>query len=422
MFNIGGLLGALVAGPMTALRGRHYCMLVGSSGYLLGPVLTALASDVLLLTTGRFVSGIGAGFSAVVVPIYIAEICPPAHKGFFGASTQLSINLGILAVEIVDTLLLPGDHWRLAMASGGFISFFQLLALLVAGQESPKWLAEQGRSSAAVQGLSMIRGSGTDIEEELRNWQMDTKVSLSGSVEDQALLREADDDTTTEPLKADKLVIKSPWQVLSDPRTRPAGVAVIVILSGQALTGINSIIMFGVSVLSKLLSTNTNSLNIAVAALNPLVTILAAPLPDRYGRKPLLLLSVAGMAISSVAVAIYIDLQQTTPLVIAVVIFVVSFAFGLGSIPFLLSSELVGPDAVASTQSLAMSSSWISEFILSQLFPVVNAALGSGKVYYLFAAIAAAFFLYIVLQLPETKGKSNADEVWGRRPSTSHET
>ena len=45
---------------------------------------------------------------------------------------------------------------------------------------------------------------------------------------------------------------------------------------------------------------------------------------------------------------------------------------------------------------------------------LLNEKLGKGNVYFLFAGLAAFFFVFIGWWVPETMGKKDADEVWGR--------
>jgi hypothetical protein len=92
---------------------------------------------------------------------------------------------------------------------------------------------------------------------------------------------------------------------------------------------------------------------------------------------------------------------------LSVLLFVSSFAFGLGPVPFILASELVGPEAVNAVQSLALGSNWISTFIVAQFFPVVNKMLGAGIIYFVFAGIAAFFATFVTLAVPETKVRAS---------------
>jgi MFS family permease len=205
--------------------------------------------------------------------------------------------------------------------------------------------------------------------------------------------------------------------VLKNPDSRSAVIAVVVIMVGQQLCGINSIVMYGVSLLSDLLSANAALLNVLVAVLNIVVTTSCAPLTDKLGRKVCLLASIFGMGVSSLLLGIGIMKHIPILSAITVLTFVSSFGLGLGPVPFILSSELVGPGAVGATQSWALAANWIATFVVAQFFPIVNEKLGGGKVYFIFAAFAALLSAFVYWAVPETKGKADADEVWGRKAS-----
>ena len=184
----------------------------------------------------------------------------------------------------------------------------------------------------------------------------------------------------------------------------------------QQLTGINSIVMYSVSLLSALLPTKAALLTVAVSALNLVVTTLCAPLPDKIGRKTCILLSIAGMGSSSILLAVGIGQGISLLAALATLLFVASFALGLGPVPFIIANELVGPEAVGATQSWALAANWIATFLVSQFFPILNRAMGQrGRIYYLFAGLALALGAFIAWWVPETRGKSGADEVWGRK-------
>lgn len=200
------------------------------------------------------------------------------------------------------------------------------------------------------------------------------------------------------------------------PSYRPAIVAVVAVMVAQQLTGINSIVMYSVSLLSALLPTKAALLTVAVSTLNLVMTTLCAPLSDKIGRKTCILLSIAGMGTSSILLGIGIGEGVKILAAIATLLFVASFAVGLGPVPFILANELVGPEAVGATQSWGLAANWVATFIVSQFFPILNKALGEkGRIYYVFAGLAVLLGAFIAWWVPETKGKSGADEVWGRK-------
>ncbi|KAL9637161.1 MAG: hypothetical protein Q9164_002371 [Protoblastenia rupestris] len=431
IFTLGGLVGALLAGPFCNEYGRLRTMRLMTISFVAGPLVESLATNVALLSIGRVISGIGAGAGVVVVPIYISEISPPKEKGLFGALTQIMINLGILTTQTLGYFLSKDSLWRIILAIAGFIGLLQLIGLAMV-PESPKWLAENGHSQIAREILRKMRGDRVDLDEEVKAWNIDSSArdicmrdtrlkrlahsTNSLSAEEESLLRSSEGDHPSNPKSGSHSI--GILAALLHPTYRPAIIAVIAVMVAQQLTGINSIIMYSVHLLSALLPTSAALLSVGLSALNLIMTTLCAPLSDKVGRKTCILLSIAGMGISSILLAVGISRDNKVLGAAATLLFVASFAVGLGPVPFILSNELVGPEAVGATQSWALAANWIATFVVSQFFPMLNKAMGErGRVYYVFAAFAAVFGAFIAWWVPETKGKRGADEVWGRRTS-----
>ncbi|KAK3673420.1 Bifunctional purine biosynthesis protein PurH [Recurvomyces mirabilis] len=438
IFTLGGLLGALTSGPLTTKYGRLPTMLLSSVFAALGPALAATTLNIPMFVTGRFIAGLGAGAATVIVPIYISEIAPPNQKGFFGSTTQIMINMGILTTQLLGLFLSKGQLWRIILGVGGVIAVLQFGALYLAGQESPKWLADNGMAGRAKKALQRIRGHEADIEEEVKGWGIE---SVQDMEDEEETLLSGQDHMSSHPAspsgpdgapdihasskpgkKAEKAAKTLGFlAVLQSPDIRPAVLAVVTIMLAQQLCGINSIVMYGVSLLSDLLAANAALLNVLVAVLNVIVTTAAAPLVDRIGRKPCLLISIGGMGTSSILLAFGIMNAIPVLSAISVLLFVASFGIGLGPVPFLLSSELVAAEAVGATQSWALAANWIATFAVAQFFPLVNERLGKGQVYFIFAGFALLFGGFTAWFVPETRGRRDADEVWGRRKDGGRE-
>lgn len=398
IFTLGGLIGALAGGPSSSKYGRLRVMQFSTVFFTLGPMLEALAPNIATMAAGRLISGLGAGASVVVVPIYISEVSPPAEKGFFGSLTQVMVNFGIFVTQLLGYVLSYGQLWRVVLAVGGIIGVAQAVALLFSA-ESPVWTANQGRARNAREVLTSIRGDKVDIEEEVANWgHAPTDITAD---EEESLLR--NEQPRQVFVKKEHMGM---LEVVIHPDNRKAVIAVVMVMVAQQLTGINSIIMYGVSLLADLLQSNSALLNLAVSAINVIVTAAAAPLVDKIGRKTCLLISIAGMGISSLLLAIGIIHSISILSAVAVLFFVGSFGIGLGPIPFILSSELVSTEAVGATQGWALGANWISTFMVAQFFPIVNAALGKGKIYFIFAGVALFFWLFVAWWVPETSGTS----------------
>lgn len=406
IYTLGGFLGALLAGPVSTKQGRLLALRATTIFFILGPIAETLAASIPMLGFGRFLSGVGSGAAIVVGPIYISEIAPPSAKGFFGAFTQIMTNVGILSTQSLGFFLSEGSKWRIILAIAGFIGALELLGLCLV-PESPTWLAEHQKADKAKRVLQRIRGKDADIDEEIEAWRV--SAGDSGSGEEQSLLTPPPANI---PPKQPPVTMLS---AVTNPHYRPAIIAVVGVMISQQFTGVNSIIMYSVSLLQSILPTTAALLTVIVSAINLVITLACSPLPDKIGRRSCLLLSITGMGSNSalLALGIYFNLKALS--VIAVLLFVASFAVGLGPVPFILASELVGPEAVGAAQSWALGANWIATFIVAQFFPMLNDALGGrGKIYWIFAAMALILGEFIYGWVPETRGKANADEVWGR--------
>lgn len=416
VFTVGGLVGALAAGPITSKKGRWLSIQITAVIFVLGAAVEALAPSAWLLGLGRFVSGIGSGASTVIVPLYISEAAPPAARGFFGAFTQVSCNTGILFAQALGYFLSHGAAWRWILGISGIIAAGQgVLNFLI--PESPAWLATVKGDVLAGRGvLQRIRGPRFNIDDEVALWSSEA-AKTGGAGEEQGLLAPPETEAAEQREAVQHIGVV---QALRDPLYRPAMIVVMGVMFAQQLCGINSIVMYSVALLNGLLPLSSIVLTILVSAVNLVMTAACSPLPDKWGRKTCLLVSIIGQGASSLALAVSILTGVKIVSALAVAFFVGFFAVGLGPVPFILASELVGQEAVGATQSWCLATNYTATFLVAQFFPIVNTALNSwlggrgGWVYFLFAGFAAVFSLFISTKVPETKGKKDADEVWGR--------
>ncbi|KAK8071437.1 hypothetical protein PG997_011640, partial [Apiospora hydei] len=377
VFTIGGLVGSLGAGPVSSAKGRLFAMRLTSAFFVLGSAIETLASAVPVIAVGRLLAGVGAGAATVIVPLYISEVAPPKERGFFGVMTQISINVGILLTQTLGYFFSYGSAWRWVLGTGVIVGAAHASGLLVV-PESPAWMAANENVTKAKKILQRIRGSGYDINEETISWGPDVAVP-----EEEAALLDGDNGVLAPPPTGRKTAgesgsHKSFLEVIRDPLTRPAIIAVVGIMLSQQLCGINSIIMYSVSLLADLLPISSALLTILISVINLVTTVACSPLPDKLGRKTCLLLSIIGQGTSALCLALSIMFEIKILSAVLVLCFVASFAVGLGPVPFMMASEMVGQDAVGAAQSWALGANWVATFLVAQFFPLINKALNSA--------------------------------------------
>ncbi|XP_026727556.1 uncharacterized protein LOC113493752 [Trichoplusia ni] len=89
---------------------------------------------------------------------------------------------------------------------------------------------------------------------------------------------------------------------------------------------------------------------------------------------------------------------------LSVVLFL--YNIGLGSVPYVLISELFAINVRSLASSLLISWMWLSSFFLLRYYGTLAVAIGLHGTYYISASITLLGSLYIFFIIPETKGKS----------------
>jgi MFS family permease len=69
-------------------------------------------------------------------------------------------------------------------------------------------------------------------------------------------------------------------------------------------------------------------------------------------------------------------------------------------------SEIFPNRVRGAAMALATFALWVACFILTYTFPLLNRTLGAAGTFWVYAGICLIGFLFIVKNLPETKGKS----------------
>jgi hypothetical protein len=174
---------------------------------------------------------------------------------------------------------------------------------------------------------------------------------------------------------------------------------------GQQLSGINSILLFSDSIFST--GSSQSLVPTIIASINFVMTILAIFAIDRAGRRVLALTSSGAMALAGMMLTLSFALGWKVPSIASVLVFVGAFAFGLGPVPWLMTNELFPTVAVGSAVSLAVTLNWITNMAVTTSFLPISDALGPYA-FVPYTASMALFFVFALLVMPETKGRTVA--------------
>lgn len=313
---LGSLVGAVAGGTLSDRLGRRKLLIITAIVFGLGAIGASLAPATSWLIAARIVAGAAIGAASFVAPLYISEIAPVNIRGKLVSINQVALTCGIVISYLVDYAFAGAHAWRWifvitvipAAAFGVGLRFIP---------DSPRWLAASGHLDEARAVLKKIRDP-EKVESELNE--------IQDSVKQQ----------------------KGSWSELLSPSLRTAMIVGVGLAIAQQVTGINTVIYYAPTIFkfAGLSSTSVALLDsVGVGVINLVFTLVAMQLIDRTGRRPLLLVSLAGMTISLAVLGLAFALPGLAGslgwiAVVSLMVYVGSFAVGLGPVFWLVLSEI----------------------------------------------------------------------------------
>ncbi|WP_373692827.1 MFS transporter [Priestia megaterium] len=129
---------------------------------------------------------------------------------------------------------------------------------------------------------------------------------------------------------------------------------------------------------------------------------------DRIGRKALLLIGTAGMAVTQLLVSFWFHFQGTEGLTtsLLIVFYLFLFNISMGPVVWVVISEIFPNHARGYAMSISTFFLWVANWFVSQFFPILWNKAGGSFTFLFFMVMCLASFLFIWKWVPETKGKS----------------
>ena len=315
-----------------------------------------------------------------------------------GASTQLSAASGIFAVYGLGSISTLHYYW-LAVVGLGLAVLLLLLAITL--RETPRWLIKHRYSSKALENMIFFRGNKCDVSGELAELEM--QIGKEKTISGIKVLRNFANRSTFHPL------------VLS-----------IVVMFFQQFCGINAVIFYAEDIFEQTKYKDNAALvsSFAVGGTELFGTLIGVILIDLLGRRVLLVCSGIGMFFSSGAMGAFYFLNSDPychpgspkcmdnldPLAIAsIILYVMSFSIAWGGLPWLLLSEMLPLRVRGAGMGLAGGASWIFAAIVTGFFKEYQKVLKPWGAFWSFSLICVLSVLFVIIFLPETKGKSLED-------------
>jgi sugar porter (SP) family MFS transporter len=378
---VGAMIGALSSGRFADRFGRRSAIIAAAGVFTAGAVLAATAPSLAALVTARVVLGLAIGAASALVPVFIAEVAPPAVRGRLVAVNQLLITIGIVAAYGVDYAFTSSHNWRAMFAVGAVPAVALGIGTLFL-PESPRWLITRGHEDQARVVLARIRPAGA-VDDEIAEIR---QMRPEGGVRLRELGRR--------------------WML-------PALVAGIGLqILGQA-SGVNTVIYYAPTIFNHagLGASAAILATVGIGVINMTMTIVGMALVDRIGRRRLLRTGVAIMTMGLVALALTVSiagLSPTTGLIAfgCVAVYIAAVAASLDVVVFIIPSEIYPLRVRGTAMSLTLFSNWGMGFVVSLTFLPLLQSLGTAGTFWLYAALCATLVAFTAEFIPETKGRS----------------
>jgi sugar porter (SP) family MFS transporter len=377
---VGTVIASITAGIPGQRYGRRATLRIMAVLYVISALGCAFAWSWSSLIVFRFIGGLAIGGSSVIGPMYIAEIAPPDWRGrlvgFFQVNVVVGILLAYMSNALIGAMHLGAVQWRWQLGVSGIPALLFFVTLYVIPR-SPRWLVMQTNNDEALQVLELT--GVADPRQELD--EIIASVHLERA-------------SASEPLFSRKY-------------RKPVLLALTVGMFCQ-LSGINAILYYlnEIFALAGAGAMSGNLQAVAVGATNLVATLIAMSVIDQFGRKKLLLIGTAGLSLCLAVISvIFFTHRHMEWLIWLLMIYIALFAISQGAVVWVYISEVFPNRVRAKGQSLGSSAHWLTNAVISLVFPVMAMSSGAYPFIFFCAMMVLDFFL-VLFYYPETSSIS----------------
>lgn len=388
---VGAVFGSALGGALTDRFGRRGLILVAAVIFVSGSIGTALSPSVSWLIGFEVVSGVAIGIASFLAPMYIAEVVPARVRGALVAVNMLAITTGIVTAYLTDYALAGSKDWRMMFGLGA-VPAVGLLIGMWRLPDSPRWLIKKSRIPEAKKALDRLR-MPQEVDAEVRDIQ-------------QSMTKQTGD-----------------WRTeLRRPSIEMPLIIGIGLAFFQQLSGINTVIYYAPTIFTFAGFKSASASILGAVGLGLVMLcmhVVAIFLLDRVGRRPLLLIGVAGQIVGLAIIAAAFQFKQLASVVgdVAVgglVIYVACFAVGLGPVFWLIISEIYPLAIRGAAMSAATVANWAMNLVVAVTFLSLVSVLGHAATFLVYGVLTVCAWFFIFKLVPETKGKTleQIEEHW----------
>ncbi|XP_069726906.1 solute carrier family 2, facilitated glucose transporter member 11-like isoform X4 [Phaenicophaeus curvirostris] len=357
MYCVGGMVGCLCSGYLTAKYGKKKCLLFNDVVLIVAVLHTGFskrAKSFEMILAGRFLEGIGAGIHMNAHVQYAGEISPKKFRGFVNVTSSVFFALGKAVARILGLRDLLGteDTWNVLLSFSGMVALIQLLFLPFFPESPPYLLMQKEDKAGCLKAMKELWGEG--------NYHTEF------------------DDLMKEKTVTKSTRIMNVLQVLKEPSVYPQLSTMLLLLLSLQLCGLSAITFYTSEIFK------TANLQESII---PYVSL--------------------GVAICELTSVIFCDqfLWMHYSSVILIFLFIIAYGIGPAGAVASVMNEIFTLSTRSSAFVIGGMVIWLSLTFTGMIFPFAVMLLGPFC-FLIFIGVLVISAILIYLFLPETKGKS----------------
>ncbi|XP_059212314.1 solute carrier family 2, facilitated glucose transporter member 12 [Centropristis striata] len=454
---LGALLMCLAGGPILDRYGRRCSLLLSAVLVIGGTVVLVAFTSLIALTLGRVIVGMGTALSGTGACLYIAEISPRERRGLLVTLYELMLVVGVMlgfSCSYAFATLPHGWAYTFGLVIPPAVLQISILLFL---PSSPRFLVTKGKVEQARIVLARMRGGVEEhVEEELRNIQAGLKeesehsflelFSTKSNLRSRlltgvalAFLQQATGQPNilsyASPVlrsvgfnsDAAATLASTGFGVVKVVGTIPAVLLVdrvgpkSFLCAGAVAMGISLAILGTLTLQSH---TQLTSLCKSHTVLNHTYTpwdlngthidfdnsdIFSTDLPSQWNSEEAQRtnreddgIGESGGGRTSVEVSSTLKWAS----LISLLVYVAAFSISLGPMVYVVLSEIFPMGVRGRAVSVVSAVNWATNLLISMTFLTITERIGVPNVMFLYAAMSFVLLVFVILCVPETKGRT----------------
>ncbi|KAK0439227.1 general substrate transporter [Armillaria borealis] len=385
--DIGCAVGSLVVFFWGESVGRKRMIMSGATIMLIGTVILTSSTTRAQLYVGRIVTGFGNGFNSSSIPVYQSETCAGHIRGALVCLNSTITIVGLVIAYWLDygmSFVAGPSQWRLPI---GFQAVFALCLLLQAMvlPDSPRWLIAHGYKEEGARVIAMLEDRDSPDHPDVVRAQREIELSL-------------EQESAGGPFRYKELLENGP---IGNFRRICLCIGINVM---QQFTGY----------LAPVVYQNTMGLSrnlpLILGGCTSITYIEQKQTVDRYGRRPLLMISAVGLSTYFIIASVLLSTgSRSAAHGATAMVFIFQIFLGIGFLP-IVSLYISTTRIRARGSAISSFFNWMCVFAVVEMTPPAIQNI-DWRVFIIFAIFNACwvdrlfhFHRRVTQFFPETRG------------------